>query len=225
MKKYSNYQATNIQEVCSIAGELNINITSEQARQLEEYYKYLKEINRQFNLTRLIEPVDFWTFHVLDTVFLISLMNKSEGGRLLDFGSGCGVPGILINILKPELNITLCESVGKKAKFLENCIEKLNLKNIQVINDRVENINKNFDFITARAVAQVPKIFNLVKPLLSNTNNKIKKSKSKNINKSNKFLMQTTKPVTGDIKQARLLPGDIIYYELSDKPRYITVVS
>jgi 16S rRNA (guanine527-N7)-methyltransferase len=109
------------------------------------------------NLTR---HTDFRTFaerDVLDSVQLASVIQPNE--KILDFGSGGGVPGMVLGILRPDLDITFAECVGKKAHVLDMMTRELNLP-IDVIDDRVENVIEGGDYqsLTARAVGPLPKM-------------------------------------------------------------------
>ena len=123
--------------------------------------------------------------HFLDSIVFLpeieNLFSQSPNPRLpvsfLDIGSGGGFPAIPVAIMKPEWHFTLCESIKKKTNFLTHLVKELGLKNITVINDRVENIaskgrfetcsNKNqFDFVTARAVAKLDVLIKYTLPLL-----------------------------------------------------------
>ncbi len=139
---------------------------------LQQFYELLVETNKNLNLTRLIELPDFLTFHLVDSLLLLEGLEGVEGkkgGRYLDIGSGCGVPGLLLAICAPDIcrRNLLCESVGKKARFLSETCQKLTLKDIQVLNGRAEGLKKSFDLITARAVLKGSPIFDLTAPLLN----------------------------------------------------------
>ena len=120
---------------------------------LEKFYQL--HIDCPFNLTTIKDKDEFYLKHYLDSIYIFQ-QSEEPKGRLADIGSGGGFPGIVIGIFYPDLKITLIESISKKCKFLEESIQKLNLENISVINDRVENIKENkYDIITARGVATV----------------------------------------------------------------------
>ncbi len=96
--------------------------------------------------------------HYYDSIYYFQ-QNESPCGSLADIGSGGGFPGIVLGIFYPDLKVTLIESIGKKCIFLEQAAKILELKNIEVLNTRVENIkDRSFDIITARGVSSVKEL-------------------------------------------------------------------
>ena len=85
---------------------------------------------------------------------------------VIDIGSGAGFPGIPLAILSPKWNFTLCDSTTKKTIFLNELINELNLRNVKIVNDRVENIKSKFDIVTSRALADLKTIINYSLPVL-----------------------------------------------------------
>ncbi len=138
--------------------ELNINYTEKMLENLEDYYNLIVEYNKHTNLTRIIEKEEAYLKHFYDSLTIAKIIDLNNEKNLLDIGSGAGLPGIVLKIFYPHLEITLLDSNNKKTKFLEYVSEKLGL-NITVINDRAENFVKNkinsFDVVTARAVANL----------------------------------------------------------------------
>lgn len=118
------------------------------------FHERLRLANEHINLTRLIEPEDFWTYHVLDTLSLLLVCqhNNIPIKKYLDIGSGCGVPGVLLSIMTGA-RVTLCESVQKKAKFLAETVSELNLK-ARISPVRAESLGKDYQLVTARAVCK-----------------------------------------------------------------------
>lgn len=138
--------------------DYKINLNREQLSLFEKYYRLLIEYNSYFNLTAITEKEEVYKKHFVDSVIGV---NKLIGEKLIDVGSGAGFPALAIKIVKPELQITLLESIGKKCEFLKTVVKELNLKNVFVINGRAEDYAKNedfrekFDIVTARAVARL----------------------------------------------------------------------
>lgn len=96
--------------------------------------------------------------HYFDSIYYFQQYEAPQGS-LADIGSGGGFPGIVLGIFYPELKITLIESIGKKCRFLEESAKVLELKNIEVLNTRVENIkDRSFDIVTARGVSTVKEL-------------------------------------------------------------------
>lgn len=124
---------------------------------LKHYCQQLWEINKTLNLTRHTTYEKFVTRDLLDSVELSKLI--PTGKEVLDVGSGGGVPGIVLAILRPDLQMTLTESVGKKAAALGEIAESLGLK-VEIYQCRAEELLEDFryDFTTARAVGPLKKI-------------------------------------------------------------------
>ncbi len=110
------------------------------------------------NLTRIRDRQEAETFHVGDALALLPHLPE-HGFDLADVGSGGGVPGVPLAIARPKVQVTLIESVGKKAAFLQSVVEALQLENVTVINGRAEALPpKSFDVVTCRAVAPLQKL-------------------------------------------------------------------
>ena len=125
-------------------------------KKLEKFYEL--HLNCQINLTAIKEKEEFYLKHYFDSIYYFQQYEAPQGS-LADIGSGGGFPGIVLGIFFPELKITLIESIGKKCRFLEESAKALELKNIEVLNTRVENIkDRSFDIITARGVSTVKEL-------------------------------------------------------------------
>lgn len=140
-----------------------IELTEEQIEQLDAYRMMLWEWNEKINLTRHTTIEKFIVRDLFDTLQLSKLLDK--GIRVLDIGSGGGVPGITLAILRPDLELALCESVAKKSAVLQAMVEDLGL-NVSVYAARVEVILEDisFDRLIARAVAPLWKFLFWLKP-------------------------------------------------------------
>ena len=183
----------NKEEFINYIKKLNLEINNEILNKLDKYYKLLNEWNDKFNLTTILEEESVYLKHFYDSVCIIkSNLIKNENIKLCDFGTGAGFPGIVIKIFFPNINVTLIESNNKKCIFLNEIIKELDLKNIEVINTRMEIYSKNnrelFDIVTCRAVSHLRIISELSIPLLkvngyfiplkSSVEDEIKESKS-----------------------------------------------
>ena len=133
--------------------KLNINITPLQLQQLERYYELLIEYNKVMNLTGITDKEDVYLKHFYDSLTITKVIDLSNYETLCDVGTGAGFPGLVIKILYPHLKVTLLDSLNKRLNFLNIVIKELNLKDIETIHTRVEEYNKKFDIIVARAVA------------------------------------------------------------------------
>ena len=148
-----------------------INIILEE-RQIENFYKYMNlllEWNEKMNLTAITEPNEVILKHFIDSLTIANLIEKDQ--KVIDVGTGAGFPGIPLSIVKEE-NITLLDSLNKRIIFLEEVINKLELKNIKAIHARVEEFAKNkkeresYDIATSRAVASLNVLLEYLLPLV-----------------------------------------------------------
>lgn len=148
---------------------LKPDLSLEQLEMFDIYAKTLIEESKKMNLTSITEIDDIYIKHFYDSMLVlntIDLKNKT----LVDVGTGAGFPGIVLKIIEPTLKVTLVEPTTKRCNFLRLVIERLNLKNIEVINDRAEKCIKNkresFDIATARAVANLRVLLELLTPFV-----------------------------------------------------------
>ena len=150
--------------------KLGIELDLEKQNLLKVYYEELLMYNKHTNLTAITEEKDVYLKHFYDSLTITKCIDITKENSLLDIGSGAGFPGLVLKIVFPHLKVTLIDSNNKKTKFLLYMIEKLQLKNIEVINDRVENFSKinlnSYDIVTARAVTNLPVLTELAMPLV-----------------------------------------------------------
>ena len=143
----------------------DFNINENQYFKYEKYYQLLNEKNKVMNLTAITDYEGVFIKHFYDSLLLTNI--TKDFNNLIDVGSGAGFPGLVLSIYDESQKITLLEPTTKRCKFLESVKEELNLSNVTIINDRAENLkNKTYSFATARAVAQVNVLLELVIPLL-----------------------------------------------------------
>jgi 16S rRNA (guanine527-N7)-methyltransferase len=135
-----------------------------------DYLARLLAMNERMNLTSITDAPSAWERHALDALSLLPhLAGVPAGGRLVDVGSGGGIPGILLAIARPDLQITLIEATQKKADFLSTVSEELKLANVGVRAERAEKLAEGplagqFDAVTARAVARLATLIPLTAP-------------------------------------------------------------
>jgi len=130
-----------------------ISVTDLQAKKLDHFYHL--HLNATFNLTSIKDREQFYIKHFLDSIYFFKNHTPSFN-TLCDIGSGGGFPGVVIAIFHPNAEIFLCESIKKKAEFLKFAAHELSLRNIVVLNNRIEELKSyRFDFFTARGVAKV----------------------------------------------------------------------
>ncbi len=146
--------------------ELKIDYTDQMLDQLEFYCNYLMEYNEHTNLTAIREKEEIYLKHFYDSLMIAKVIDLKASNTLLDIGSGAGFPGVVLKIFYPNLKVTILDSNSKKTNFVQSLINKLELKDINVINERAEEYAKNgvkFDIVTSRAVAYI----DIITPLSS----------------------------------------------------------
>ena len=131
------------------------------------YLALLQRWNQTYNLTAIRDPREMLVKHVLDSLAMHA--HLAGIGTLADLGTGAGLPGIPLAIALPQLQVTLVESNGKKARFLREAVRQLQLGNVKVAESRIEAFDApgSFDAITARALATLPLILELGGHLLA----------------------------------------------------------
>lgn len=136
---------------------LNIQLTETQLFQLETYYEMLVEYNKIMNLTGITEHDEVFLKHFYDSLTIVRIIDLNTVESFCDIGTGAGFPGLVIKICFPKLKVTLLDSLNKRVEFLKAVIQKLNLKDIEVVHTRAEEYalshRSEFDVTTARAVA------------------------------------------------------------------------
>ena len=140
-----------------------LTVPPDQQRQLEDYCQLLWAWNKKLNLTRHLDYETFVARDLMDSLQLAEFLR--EGERVLDVGSGGGVPGIVVSILRPDVKVWLSDSIEKKTKALDDIVRELELKS-RVINSRVQELlpKKEFDTLVARAVGPLSKLLRWVAP-------------------------------------------------------------
>jgi len=134
--------------------ELDISCSSGQIGSFMTYLSELKKWNRAYNLTALKKDEDIIIKHFLDSLLYLKAFPEGKL-RLVDAGTGAGFPGIPIRIVRPEINITLIESIRKKTAFLRHIVRSLKLADLKVLEQRFEHLGKEhervYDLIVSRA--------------------------------------------------------------------------
>ena len=151
--------------LCEGAELMNIPLSDKQIQQLLHYLSLIHKWNKIYNLSAIRDPIESVKKHLLDS---LSIINFIQPGLLLDVGSGAGLPGIVIAIMKPETEVFVLDSVGKKCRFMQVVKSELALENLIVVNSRVESFKpkKSFSQIASRAFAEASKTIQLTKHLL-----------------------------------------------------------
>jgi 16S rRNA (guanine527-N7)-methyltransferase len=155
----------------SISARAGMLLTDEQHASLGQYLDLLIAANEKMNLTRIVDRESAERLHIADALTLLQYLPK-EAHRLVDVGSGGGVPGIPLAIVRPDVTVLLVESTQKKAAFLRETAAALKLKNLAVSEWRAEDVGNNktnretFDVCTARAVGAMDMLVEWCLPLV-----------------------------------------------------------
>ena len=149
--------------------ELNIEVTEEKLNKLNRYYELLVEWNEKINLTAITEKNDVYLKHFYDSLTIAKIVDLSKISTFADVGTGAGFPGLIIKIFFPDIHITLIDSLNKRTDFLKLVITDLKLENIEVIAGRAEELGhrEKYEVVTARAVANLHILLELLVPLSS----------------------------------------------------------
>ncbi len=141
---------------------LGIALQERQVKQLLDFLSLLQKWNRVYNLTSVRDPEAMLSLHLLDSLAAVVPLKRQVatlqaqadvGPRLLDVGSGGGLPGVVFAICLPELNVHCVDTVGKKAAFVQQAAAALELKNLRGIHARVESLEDRYDIVSSRAFA------------------------------------------------------------------------
>lgn len=145
--------------------QLNLKVDDEKQALLLRYLEQLAKWNKTYNLSGIKDPARMLTLHLLDSLSILPFIKEKS---VLDVGTGAGLPGVPLAICKPEKELCLLDSNGKKTRFLFQVITELNLANIIVINKRVENYlsQKSFDIVVSRAYSSIAQFISQTRHLL-----------------------------------------------------------
>jgi 16S rRNA (guanine527-N7)-methyltransferase len=147
------------------ARELGLDLSEAQIQQLLDYLALIQKWTKVYNLTALRDPAEMLTHHLLDSLAVIAPLRQQlrerapvdgRGYKLLDVGSGAGLPGIVIAICCPEVAVTCVDTVAKKAAFIQQVAVALRLPNLRGLHARVESLTgADFDVVSSRAFASL----------------------------------------------------------------------
>lgn len=156
-------------DIAALCADLGLTVTSAQSDALDRYLSLLQQWNATYNLTAVRDRPGMLTQHLADCLAVLPPLGRhASGGRMLDVGSGGGLPGIVIAILRQSWDVTCIDTVGKKAAFVRQAAGALSLLNLHAVHGRVEQLQAPpFDVITARAFAALPDLVRLTRPLLA----------------------------------------------------------
>ncbi|MDR1130760.1 MAG: 16S rRNA (guanine(527)-N(7))-methyltransferase RsmG, partial [Prevotellaceae bacterium] len=186
-------------------------LTDMQLHRFEQLQGLYSQWNERINVVSRKDIEHLYTRHVLHSLSIARIFSFLSGADILDVGTGGGFPVVPLAIMFPETNFTAIDSVGKKIKVLEDVIKNLKLTNINAKQERAENISGKFDFVTGRAVTNLPDFVGWVR---------------KNINPAmihdfpNGIIClkggDLSDEIQNTVKKYSLSPSQIIEYHISD---------
>ena len=145
------------------AAELGLALTDAQVAQLLAYQALIQKWTQVYNLPAVRDPQEMLTHHLLDSLAAVAPLRRQTGGqpvRLLDVGSGAGLPGAVFAICCPEVDVSCVDTVAKKAAFIQQVAVSLKLLNLRGVHARVENLTGPFDVVSSRAFASLADFVN-----------------------------------------------------------------
>lgn len=180
---------------------MKLSVSDAQIAQLEDFTARMLDTNKVMNLTRITDPKEIAEKHLLDCASLLQAADFSQKS-VVDVGCGAGFPGMPLHILCPSCELTLLDSLGKRIRFLQGCIDEMNLSNIEAVHARAEEFaakhREQYDFAVSRAVAQLNVLAELSLPL---------------VKQGGAFIAMKSKDIDEELERAkkaiRLLGGEI----------------
>lgn len=146
--------------ILQACADFNTSLNDTQLAQLEAYYKLLVSWNEKINLTAITEPQDVAVKHFADSLSGLDCVDIPQNSKIIDVGTGAGFPGIVLKIARPDLNLTLLDSLNKRLVFLQEVLDELGLE-AELIHSRAEDggqsldLRESYDFAVSRAVARL----------------------------------------------------------------------
>lgn len=159
------------EKITKAVSPFGIVLSDEQLQKFDTYGDFLVEYNNKVNLTAITAPDEIAVKHFADSVIPLALTDIPEGARLIDVGTGAGFPGVALKIARPDIELTLLDSLNKRLVFLGELSEKLGQENT-LVHYRAENagidpnLREKFDCATSRAVAQLAVLCEYCLPLV-----------------------------------------------------------
>lgn len=154
------------------AGEFGITLTEEQLAGFTAYYELLVEWNEKMNLTAITEPREVAVKHIIDSLSCLDAEILPFNCSLIDVGTGAGFPGLPLKIMRPDIRLTLLDSLNKRINFLKEVVDRLALQSVSFIHGRAEEVGRakehrgRYHAASARAVARLNVLCELCLPFV-----------------------------------------------------------
>ena len=161
-----------IEKIIPLCQEFGVEITPDISDKLNLYGNLLVEWNEKINLTAITDPEGVLYKHFYDCVLFFKNVKVPQNAKVIDVGTGAGFPGLVLKIVRPDLEVTLLDSLNKRIIFLNDVIEKLGLTGITAVHSRAEEGGRNaafrekYDIACARAVAAMPVLLEYCVPFV-----------------------------------------------------------
>ncbi|MCP4023620.1 MAG: 16S rRNA (guanine(527)-N(7))-methyltransferase RsmG [Desulfobacteraceae bacterium] len=200
------------------AVKTGVSLNDEQLTLLTSHAKTLHQWNQKMNLTAITDPLAMAEKHYIDSMAVLAFVQEDK--RLMDMGSGGGFPAIPLKILLPELKVTMVDSVQKKINFLKHVIRTLDLKEIEAVHARVQELfackeyQTGFDYVISRGFTQLSNFVSLAVPFLS-SRGRIIALKGKNAENE----------ITRDLKEKFKIQTRTYILPFEKSKRYILILS
>ena len=197
-------------DISPILRKSQFNLTEKMIKQFELYVKLLIEWNKKINLTAILNPKDIAIKHFLDSLLVLDAYDLPENANVIDVGTGAGFPGIPLKIVRPDIKLTLLDSLNKRLTFLKSLISCLDI-DADLVLSRAEDAGKKaeyrekFDVVVSRAVAPLNILLEYCAPFikingvflaLKGSNAPLELSNSKNAQKSLNLTLEENKKIS-----------------------------
>ncbi|HBX23900.1 MAG TPA: 16S rRNA (guanine(527)-N(7))-methyltransferase RsmG [Desulfotomaculum sp.] len=183
-----------------------IEMTRQMLQQSVRYYTLLVEENKKYNLTSITKPEEAAEKHFLDSLLLLPDLDEYKKPQVIDVGSGAGFPGLPLKIIRPELQMTLMDSAGKKTLFIDKIISELGLQGARTVHARAEEhaleYREYYDLALSRAVAEMRVLMELTIPLIK-VGGKVIISKGPGVQEEIKTATNALQMLGGEVERVR----------------------
>lgn len=160
-----------IETLVNALAKENVTLNDTQISQFEKYFQLLIEWNKKMNLTAITEPKEVAIKHFYDSITFLFHTDIKEYGKVIDVGTGAGFPGIPLKIMRPDIQLTLLDSLNKRLIFLQEVCDNIGI-DAEIIHKRAEeggrdkNLREKFDIATSRAVANMNTLSEYLMPFV-----------------------------------------------------------